>query len=590
MSAGIMPPANASASNRRSTLASNPASTLASKPTRLHQSRIPAAVCHSPPAVGWYQSSQPASPATPPMRPRPPFQRAPVTPHPCARPSCHLRRRVSKTGAVLAAPNPPSFATSPPPSSSLQHRATALARPPHIPPSLLTAYCCSRHPSPATRAILGTALSLRVVLPALNHELQPVAALPVPSIRPLSAPLRHSLAAAPASSGAAHRLRRTPPALTRQRSTTHQLTLASCRSPLRVLHYSLHTPAPSSAPYPCDDACGLLPHPPRPPTILRPARNATQARASSLGAGSAPPCKPWLLRRRIWRIATPASPLPTPHGPPRHPCIVLSVRTTSRPFALCSPKSRIRRLFALQSLTRQVLYTIPLTFPILLPPPPFSSSSLPTAISSKSNKGIRKVTHLLLSPQRRRRALPPSETVGPLESAMWPPERHAGALSHSPFPLTSSFGRGKENCRHSWLPLIPLHPRLETPLPNGSPLPDFKHRRHIARKSTRMDEGLEQGMGWDYWWKACPPASSEGKRFSKPSSPFVLSHSVSVSSVHVPFLSGFYLFISSDFLPFGACISEHPPPLLLRFSFYRHPHTESSFSFSGASRHFDRPS
>ncbi|KAJ7862193.1 hypothetical protein B0H13DRAFT_2567545 [Mycena leptocephala] len=159
---------------------------------------------------------------------------------------------------------PPS-STVPPPSRVLRislHRSSLPTAVPAIPLGN------ARHP--------WHRLSLRVVLPALNHELQPVAALPVPSIRPLSAPLRHSLAAAPASSGAAHRLRRTPPALTRQRSTTHQLTLASCRSPLRVLHYSLHTPAPSSAPYPCDDACGLLPHPPAHPPFSDPL--ATQPR------------------------------------------------------------------------------------------------------------------------------------------------------------------------------------------------------------------------------------------------------------------------------------------------------------------------
>jgi hypothetical protein len=43
-------------------------------------------------------------------------------------------------------------------------------------------------------------------------------------------------------------------------------------------------------------------------------------------------------------------------------------------------------------------------------------------------------------------------------------------------------------------------------------------------------------------------------------------------------------------LIFSPFISEHPPPLLLRFSIYGYAHTELSFSFCSASQHFDRPS
>ncbi|KAJ7916948.1 hypothetical protein B0H13DRAFT_1996534 [Mycena leptocephala] len=164
-----------------------------------------------------------------------------------------------------------------------------------------------------------------------------------------------------------------------------------------------------------------------------------------------------------------------------------------------------------------VLHTIPLTFPILWPPPPFSSSSLPTAMS---NKDIRKVTHLLLSPQRRHRALPPSETTRKRDVAFGGTRRSPPVLAVSAHKVV---WKGK-NCRHSWLPLIPPHPRLETPLPTrlaGSRLPRVQNIGVTSHDKVR-EWTRNRSKGWDYWSKVRPPASFEGKRFSKSSSPFVL--------------------------------------------------------------------
>ncbi|KAJ7916936.1 hypothetical protein B0H13DRAFT_2322892 [Mycena leptocephala] len=334
------------------------------------------------------------------------------------------------------------------------------ARPPHIPPSLLTAHCCPRRLTPATRAVFGTPPRLYVshCRPSTTSSswLQPSLSPP----QDLSPHLRIV-----PYSGVLPKFSACPTLLP-----------PHTRAVIRHLRCTLAmTRAVSCRTHPA--------HPPFSDPLATQSRPAPPVSARGL-----------LLPANLGCCVVAFGELPHPPRlyllPTAHPGIVLGVRTTSRSFALRFPKSPHSTPF------RAAVSDWASTTPHVPHPLAAAAILILVAANGKFNKDKRKVTHLWLSPQRRRRALPPSETTRKRDGAFGGTRRSPPVLAVSAHKLV---WKGKTNCRHSWLPLIPPHPRLETPLPTrlaGSRLPRVQNVGVTSHDKVR-ERTRDRSKGWD---------------------------------------------------------------------------------------------